>query len=95
MPCRAVIDHRELLTGAGIELELVQLETLEVTQEQAELIAEVVVSQNYAAGPDQMIKAVAKALLEGAAGTTATGDPRRQLEQELDEAIKASLRGSE
>lgn len=67
-----------------------------MADEKFELMAEVLVDQHYASGPAEMKKAVADALATAAAGELETsGTPRERLEKEVDEAIKASARGSE
>lgn len=61
-----------------------------------DLIAQTLVDQHYASGPAEMKRAIAEALAGAAAGRSAiNGAPRERLEKEVDEAIKASARGSE
>lgn len=67
-----------------------------MADEKFELMAQVLVDQHYASGPAEMKRAVADALAAAAAGESgAPGTPRERLEKEVDEAIKASARGSE
>lgn len=69
---------------------------IDMADEKFELMAEVLVDQHYVSGPAEMKKAVADALAAAAAGESRpSGTPRQRLKKEVDEAIKASERGSE
>lgn len=61
-----------------------------------EQLAQELVDQHYAAGPDNLKLAVAKALEDAAQyGHEGSGDTRQQLLREVAELEKASERGSE
>ena len=57
--------------------------------------AEVLVDQNYAAGPARLKEVLAEALAEAAGSPGTEDDPRERLQRELAELEKTSERGSE
>jgi hypothetical protein len=60
------------------------------------LIAEVLVNQHYASGPDEMKRVIAEALRQAASGKTEDSrNPREKLQAEVEDAVKASSLGSE
>jgi hypothetical protein len=59
------------------------------------LLAQTLVDQHYAAGPDRLKEVLAQAMAEAAGAAKPAGQPRERLRQEVSELEKTSERGSE
>ena len=92
-----VMDDKTWFVGAGGAPPFAVQEKREAMNDpDFELTAKVLVDQHYAAGPDALKAAVAEALREAATGgPKPVGGPRERLLEEVEQATKASVLGSE